>query len=68
MSERGVIYMVWGRNDRTEKALERSRKSISAVHPELPVEVLGARPLNKGVCRRHKCSSSHHFVKRYIVP
>jgi hypothetical protein len=40
MSERGVIYMVWGRNDRTEKALERSRQSISAVHPELPVEVL----------------------------
>jgi hypothetical protein len=40
MSERGVIYIVWGRNDKTERALERSRKSINAVHPELPVEVI----------------------------
>ena len=39
MSERGVIYTVWGHNDRIERALERSRKSISTVHPELPVEV-----------------------------
>ena len=39
MSERGVIYIVWGRNARTEKALERSRESINSVHPELPVEV-----------------------------
>lgn len=39
MSKRGVIYIVWGRDDKTERALERSRKSISAIHPELPVEV-----------------------------
>ena len=40
MNERGVVYMVWGRNDKTERALERSRKSINAIHPELPVEVV----------------------------
>lgn len=40
MIERGVVYMVWGRNDKTERALERSRKSVNAVHPELPVEVI----------------------------
>jgi hypothetical protein len=39
MSERGVIYIVWGRNDRTERALERSRRSIKALHPELPIEI-----------------------------
>ena len=39
MSERGVIYVVWGRNDRTDHALDRSRKSLNAMHPELPVEV-----------------------------
>jgi hypothetical protein len=40
MSERGVIYMVWGRGVKIERALERSRKSVAAVHPELPVEVI----------------------------
>jgi hypothetical protein len=39
MSERGVIYIVWGRDDKTERALERSRKSLKVIHPELPVEV-----------------------------
>src|SRR5215510_12645047 len=39
MSDRGVIYIVWGRSDKTERALERSRNSINAIHPELPVEV-----------------------------
>ena len=38
MSERGVIYMVWG--SRVDAALERSRRSLAAVHPELPVEVV----------------------------
>ena len=39
MSERGVIYIVWGHDDKTERALERSRKSINVIHPELPVEI-----------------------------
>ena len=39
MSERGVLYMVWGRDAKTERALARSRQSIKGVHPELPVEV-----------------------------
>ncbi len=38
MSERGVIYMVWGNS--IDAALERSRQSLAAVHPELPVEVV----------------------------
>lgn len=38
MGERGVIYMVWG--DKVEAALQRSRRSLAAVHPELPVEVI----------------------------
>lgn len=32
--------MVWGRDDIIELALERSRKSVNAVHPELPIEVI----------------------------
>jgi hypothetical protein len=40
MSERGVLYTVWGRDDKTERALARSRKSLNAIHPELPVEVI----------------------------
>ena len=32
--------MVWGGDDKTERALERSRKSLNAFHPELPVEVI----------------------------
>jgi hypothetical protein len=40
MARRGVIYMVWGRDDKVERALERSRKSVNAIHPELPVEVI----------------------------
>jgi lipopolysaccharide biosynthesis glycosyltransferase len=39
MSERGVIYIVWGRDDATERALDRSCRSLKATHPELPVEV-----------------------------
>lgn len=38
MSERGVIYMVWG--DKVEAVLERSRRSLAEQHPELPVEVV----------------------------
>jgi hypothetical protein len=40
MSKRGVIYMVWGRNEKIERAFERSKKSVNTVHPELPVEVI----------------------------
>ncbi len=40
MSQRGVIYMVWGNDDRTSRALERSRQSVRALHPELPIEVI----------------------------
>jgi len=38
MGERGVIYMVWG--SKADAALERSRRSLAEVHPELPVEVI----------------------------
>jgi hypothetical protein len=40
MPERGVIYIVWGRDNKTERALERSKKSVNAIHPELPVKIL----------------------------
>jgi hypothetical protein len=40
MPELGVLYTVWGRDDKTERALARSRKSLNAIHPELPVEVI----------------------------
>jgi hypothetical protein len=39
MADRGVIYTMWGNDNRYERALERSRRSLAAVHPELPVEV-----------------------------
>lgn len=32
--------MVWGSSDNIEKALDRSRKSLAAFHPELPIEVV----------------------------
>ncbi len=40
MAERGVIYTIWGNGAKYEQALERSRRSLTAVHPELPVEVI----------------------------
>jgi hypothetical protein len=40
MPERGVMYMVWGHDDKTERALDRSKKSVNTVHPELPIEVI----------------------------
>jgi hypothetical protein len=40
MAQRGVIYMVWGRSEKLERALERSHRSLVAIHPELPVEVI----------------------------
>jgi hypothetical protein len=40
MTQRGVIYMVWGRESRIERALDRSIKSVNSIHPELPVEVI----------------------------
>ena len=39
MSERGVLYMVWGLDNKIERALERSIQSVKGIHPELPVEV-----------------------------
>lgn len=42
MAERGVLYIVWGSYD--AKVLERSRRSLAAVHPELPVEVAELAP------------------------
>jgi hypothetical protein len=39
MSERGVLYMVWGHDDKTERGLQRSIQSLKEIHPELPVEV-----------------------------
>jgi len=39
MSDRGVLYMVWGRDEKIERALARSIQSVKNVHPELPVEV-----------------------------
>jgi hypothetical protein len=40
MTDRGVLYMVWGGDDKIERALERSRKSLGTIHPELPIEVV----------------------------
>lgn len=40
MADRGVIYTIWGNDNKYERALERSRRSLAAVHPELPVEVV----------------------------
>src|SRR3974390_71747 len=40
MAERGVIYMVWGGGEKVERALDRSRRSLAAVHPELPTEIM----------------------------
>jgi hypothetical protein len=40
MTEHGVIYMVWGHDAKTERALERSRKSVKTFNPELPMEVV----------------------------
>jgi lipopolysaccharide biosynthesis glycosyltransferase len=40
MAERGVLYMVWGHEDKIERALERSIKSLHVIHPELPIEVV----------------------------
>jgi hypothetical protein len=37
--QRGVIYTIWGTDAKYERALERSRRSLAAIHPELPVEV-----------------------------
>lgn len=39
MAKRGVLYIVWGHDGKTEAALERSLKSLKQWHPELPVEV-----------------------------
>lgn len=36
---RGVLYMVWPGDDRTERMLERSIESLQKVHPELPYHV-----------------------------
>ncbi len=36
---RGVLYLVWPGDPRTEDMLERSRASVAAVHPELAVHV-----------------------------
>jgi hypothetical protein len=38
--DRGIIYIVWGGDPKVEHALHRSRQSVAAVHPELPVEVI----------------------------
>jgi len=40
MADRGALYMVWGRDPKVERALERSKKSLAALHPELPIEVV----------------------------
>jgi len=37
---RGIIYIIWGNDSKVERALQRSRQSLAAVHPELPVEVI----------------------------
>lgn len=37
LADRGVVYMVWG--DKVWPSLDRSRQSLQAVHPELPVHV-----------------------------
>ena len=37
MSDRGVLYVVWG--DKIQKVLDRSIDSVKRVHPELPVHI-----------------------------
>lgn len=37
---RGVVYMIWGDDPKYSRALDRSRRSLGAFHPELPVEVI----------------------------
>ena len=37
MSQRGVVYMVWGRE--VDRPLARSIASVKAIHPELPIHV-----------------------------
>ncbi len=37
---RGVVYMVWGNDEKVGKVLDRSISSLVAIHPELPYEVI----------------------------
>lgn len=39
-SGRGVVYMIWGDDPKYQRALDRSRQSLAAFHPELPVEIV----------------------------
>jgi hypothetical protein len=59
MAERGVIYTIWGNGNKYETALERSRRSLAAIHPELPVEVI-RRPAASG--SRGLAEKSHMFA------
>ncbi len=56
MTDRGVIYIVWGKTDQLEQALERSRRSLAAMHPELPVEVfrVEATDANSGLLEKSR--------------
>jgi hypothetical protein len=40
MAGRGALYIVWGRDGKVERGLERSRQSLRTFHPELPVEII----------------------------
>ena len=40
MAKRGVLYMTWGNEPRTARALRRSIESLRRWHPELPVETV----------------------------
>ena len=46
MAKRGVLYMTWGNEPRTERALRRSIESLRRCHPELPFEI--ARGADQG--------------------
>jgi hypothetical protein len=40
---RGVVYVIWGNDPKYERALERSRRSLAGLHPDIPVEVIRPR-------------------------
>lgn len=52
---RGILYITWPGDPRTETAIDRSIESIQAVHPELPFQISelpeGANLLDKALMR-----------------
>jgi predicted O-linked N-acetylglucosamine transferase (SPINDLY family) len=38
-AKRGIIYMIWGNDEKHEKTLQRAIASVRKYHPELPVHI-----------------------------